>query len=99
MNLKEFVELWKTTMNTPSPPTVFISQKLTPEQDEKIDTLITPYIRQEGCVLHSVDRLPGHHDPRSFWCGRSVYRYKFIPSDNIADFQVKPPVKTLNSNL
>ena len=93
MNLKEFVELWKTTMNTPSPPTVFISQKLTPEQDEKIDTLVTPHIHLDGCVLHSVDRLPGHHDPRP------VYRYKFIPSDNIADFQVKPPVKTLNSNL
>jgi hypothetical protein len=93
MNLKEFVELWKTTMNIPSPPTVFISQKLTPEQDEKIDTLVTPYIREKGCVLHSVDRLRGYHDPRP------VYRYKFIPSDNIADFQVKPPVKTLNSNL
>lgn len=93
MNLKEFVELWKTTMNTPSPPTVFISQKLTPEQDEKIDTLVTSYIRQEGCVLHSVDRMLDNHDPRP------VYRYKFIPSDNIADFQVKPPVKTLNSNL
>ena len=91
MNLREFVELWKTITRTPSPPTAFISQRLTPEQYEKIDTLITPY-HHPGVVLHSVDRLVGHHDPRP------VYRYKFIPSDNIVDFQVKPPVKTLNSN-
>ena len=44
MNLREFVELWKTTMNTPSPPTAFISQKLTPEQDEKIETIVTPHL-------------------------------------------------------
>lgn len=93
MNLREFVELWKTTMNTPSPPTAFISQKLTPEQHEKIETIVTPHFHLDGCVLHSVDRLSGHHDPRP------VYRFKHIPSENIADFQIKPPVKTLNSNL
>ena len=103
MNLREFVELWKTTMNTPSPPTAFISQKLTPEQEEKIDTIVTPYTHLDGCVLHSVDRLSGHHDPRATapagFFGRPVYRYKYIPPDNVADFQIKPPVKTLNSNL
>ena len=92
MNLREFVELWKTTMTLHSPPTAFISQKLTPDQEDKVDTIVTPYLHHEGCVLHSVDRLSGHHDPRP------VYMYKFIPSDNIADFQIKPPVKTSNSD-
>lgn len=92
MNLREFVELWKTTTSTPSPPTAFISQKITPEQNDKIETLVTPY-HHTGVVLYSVDNMAGHHDPRP------VYRYKFIPSDNTVDFQLKPPVKTLNSNL
>ena len=43
MNLREFVELWKTVHTTPSQPTAFISQKLTPEQYEKVDTIVTPY--------------------------------------------------------
>ena len=92
MNLREFVELWKTTMTLHSPPTAFISQKLTPEQDEKVETIVTPYLHHEGCVLYSIDRLSGTHDPRP------LYRYKFIPSENTANFQVKPPVKTSNSD-
>ena len=110
--LSELVDLWREVNQTPSPPTVFISQKFTETQEDKIDTHVG-YQEFEGAdwddpedigwVKQSTIRTSKFTTTRAsgpIWTTSiPLYTYKRVPPNNTADFQVKPPVKSLFTGI
>ena len=71
---------------------IMISQKLTQDQEDKIDTIISTSPQrpdQTDRVLYSTIKLGD----------RQVFYYKSIPEDNTVNFQLKPPVKSWFNNI
>ena len=149
--LKELVNLWREVNTTPFPPSVFISQKLEPYQNDKIDIWHTHknptdflprdlqyrgvrvlYKHRYGWVLYKYRYLseeerrsdryvtrhlytyqkanPENERLRETWEGTegdedrcmTIYRVKGDSgrgAENICDFQIKPPVKSLFTGI
>lgn len=71
---------------------IMISQKLTQDQEDKIDTIVSASPQrpdQTDRVLYSTIKLDD----------RQVFYYKSIPEDNTVNFQLKPPVKSWFNNI
>ncbi len=83
--LYKLIQLWQEIHENNQKPTIFISQKFTEDQEDKIDETLSccpPSERNINyCILYSVDQ--------------TVYKYKSIPPENTTNFQLKPPVKSL----
>ena len=117
--LREFVELWRSIYSHDAKPSVFISQKITETQEDKIETRRRTYplasssytvirihppsdwikyssrIREETC---SGGRIEWQKQTN----GKYQYIetiYKYIPENNTADFQLKPPIKSLFTGI
>ena len=113
--LKELVNLWREVNTTPSPPSVFISQKLEPYQNDKIEiwhTHTNPtyflgggqdgwvlYKHRYGWVLYKYRYLSEEERRSDRYVTRHLYTYQRANPDNICDFQIKPPVKSLFTGI
>ena len=76
----------------PQLASVMISQKLTQDQEDKIDTIVSvspPRPDQTNRVLYSTTRLDEN----------KVFYYKTVPEGNRINFQIKPPVKSWFNNI
>tara|TARA_Y100000591_G_C21496685_1_gene527847 strand:+ start:240 stop:533 length:294 start_codon:yes stop_codon:yes gene_type:complete len=84
--LYELVQLWREIHESDLKPTVFISQKLTQDQQDKIESFFSTVPQQPDQtkrILYSTSKCDT----------TQVFHYKTVPKENIADFQLKPPVK------
>ena len=104
--LKELVNLWREVNTTPSPPSVLISQKLEPYQNDKIEiwhthTNPTYFLGggQDGWVLYKHRYLSEEERRCGGYTSRHLYTYQRANPDNICDFQIKPPVKSLFTGI
>ena len=88
-----------------SNPSVFISQKLSETQSDKVETIVIPYKQskeweipaaREGWVKQSTFFIEDWNFPPM---SRKVSKYQRIPHNNKADFQIKPPVKSLFTGI
>ena len=71
---------------------IMISQKLTQDQEDKIDTIVSvlpPRPDQTNRVLYSMTKLSDNQ----------VFYYKTLPEGNSINFQIKPPVKSWFNNI
>ena len=100
--LKELVHLWREVNKTPSSPSVFISQKLQPSQNDKMEIWYTHteprYFLgggEDGWVLYKHRYLSKEERKNGGYTNRHLYTYQRANPDNICDFQIKPPVKSL----
>ena len=104
--LKELVNLWREVNTTPSPPSVFISQKLEPYQNDKIEiwhthTNPTYFLGggQDGWVMYKHRYLSEEERRGGGYTSRHLYTYQRANPDNIIDFQIKPPIKSLFTGI
>ena len=73
-------------------PSVMISQKFTQDQEDKIETIISPYPQQP----HQTERVLY---ATTKWDNNIIFHYKTIPDENTANFKIKPPVKSWFNNI
>ena len=112
--LKELVNLWREVNTTPSPPSVFISQKLEPYQNDKIEiwhthtnprelSLLNKFLagdNYDGSWVLCKYRYLSEQERRSGgYTTRHLYTYQRANPDNIIDFQIKPPIKSLFTGI
>lgn len=89
MNLYEFVKLATSIWSNDQKPYYFISQKLQEYQLDKV-VYIESFNKRNFRVCYKIEYTDNN---------RKIYHYMYIPKENKVDFQLKPPVKSMFSNI